>query len=254
MPVFALLVALAVTGCDSKENANTGILGPLNGPSNEGRTSILGEINAIPSQSPTPVPIPDEILNLSPYPTPIVIAPTATPRPSATPTPSATPVPQRIQSPASGKRIVENARKYIGTIEKPGNRGKLIDEWNRLAGVPLGSPYCGSYAGAMHIESEVTPPKGYAYTPSWFTGKRNISWSEAKPGDVIGFYYPNMGRIAHIAILEQYGETFTKTIEANTSYDARTGTASDRDGDGVHAKLRNTKILRQERNKVARYW
>lgn len=223
MPVLAFLLAIGLLGCEPKQNQSTGIIEPK-------------------KEHVVDTTIPERVLQ-----SPTVIE---TPTPTPKPIPKAFPVkPKGV----SGEQIVVNAEKYIGTIEKPGNRGTQIDEWNKIAGVPLGSPYCGSFAGAMHSLSGFSPPKGYAYTPSWF-GKNLVTWESAQPGDVIGFYYPSKKRIAHIAILKQYGPTYTKTIEANTSFDAQAGTASDRDGDGVHAKLRNTKILRQERNKVARYW
>lgn len=48
---------------------------------------------------------------------------------------------------------VRRALKFEGTREQPpgSNRGKLIDKWNTLAGVPLGSPYCMTFVHAMFL-------------------------------------------------------------------------------------------------------
>jgi hypothetical protein len=198
-----------------------------------------------PAEDPKPVPKPVPVDFVTPNPL-IPPAPTPIAKPKATPTPFVK---------GNGEDIADRARTFIGTVEKPGNRGKLIDEWNTRADVPMGSPYCGSFAGAMHADVGVPPPKGYAYTPSWFVKSKTIPWTRAQRGDVVGFYYPGKGRIAHIGILDAEPEgSFTRLVEANTSYDAKAGSASDRDGDGVHAKLRNTKILQQSNNQVARYW
>lgn len=226
-PAIAFLLAISVLGCKEEQNDSSGILGPKN-------DAPVAPVIA------TPVPS----ANVNPKPTP---SPSATPK--STPGPAIITVPKGV----SGQPIVDNAKKYIGTVEKPGNRGAQIDAWNKAAGVPLGSPYCGSFAGAMHKASGFLPPSGYAYTPSWF-GRNLLSLESSQPGDVLGFYFPDKGRIAHIGIIEKYGTPYTSLIEANTSYDARAGSASDREGDGVHRKLRNTKILSQGKNKTARYW
>lgn len=50
------------------------------------------------------------------------------------------------------------AETYVGISEKPpgSNRGVLIDEWNREAGVPEGSAWCMSFARAMFKKCGVT--------------------------------------------------------------------------------------------------
>jgi len=234
MPVFALVLAIGLYACQEDQDQSTGILSARN----DSPASILA-----PKIEP---PVAQEV-------SPTLPKPKGTPQaftPPPTPTPK--PTPEALKG-VSGEAIVNYAKKYIGTVEKPGNRGAIIDQWNRDAGVPIGSPYCGSFAGGMHKLAGFAPPKGYAYTPSWF-GRNLIKLEDSKPGDVQGFYFPDKGRIAHIGIIEKYGIPYVSLIEANTSYDARAGTASDREGDGVHRKLRNTKILSQGKNKTARYW
>lgn len=189
--------------------------------------------------APAPVVRPVAIATPTPAPTPKVVAPTATP------------ASRRAES---GQEIVAQARRYVGITELPGNRGPEIDKWNRLAGVPVGSPYCASFAGAMHREAGAPTPKGYAWSPAWFEGSRRVAPSELRAGDVVGYFYPQLGRIGHVGIFEGPRGAYVATIEANTSYDARAGSAADREGDGVHAKLRNAKLLAESRNRFARYW
>ena len=229
----AVLVAVCFSGCRDVETQQPTV-------------SVL-------EPEPIVAPVPSAVKALGPttVPAPSIIAVPAVPPPIPNPAPT----PKKPLG-IGGGSIVRLAEKYVGMNEKLGNRGAQIDEWNMAAGVPLGSPYCGSFAGAMHTAAGFTPPKGYAFTPNWFlsAGGHRIEWAEVREGDVIGFFYGNLGRIGHIAIMKKFGHPYTATVEANTSFDARAGSASDREGDGVHAKLRNTKILTQGKNRVARYW
>lgn len=229
--LFSIVAVLA--GCDQKPPAE---------PPKELTKGVPPEIAVL---APTPIP---KAIAVSPSPTPVEIrVPLSPQRPTHSTTPS--PTPKKL---VPGSAILRRAEEFIGVTERPGNRGAQIDEWNQRAGVPMGSPYCGSFAGAMHRDTGAAVPAGYAYTPSWFN-KNLVSFDECEPGDVVGFYYPEKGRIAHIGIIKNRGGTYTGTVEANTSYDARAGSASDREGDGVHSKLRSTKLLTQGKNRFARY-
>jgi len=98
----------------------------------------------------------------------------------------------------------EKARKWMdnhtGIVENPpnSNRGKFIDEWNKMAGVPVGSFWCGSAAGAFVIAMKGTPPKGYAWTPNWAVKSRKQK--EPSIGDIATFYFPRKKRIAHVGV------------------------------------------------------
>lgn len=240
--LLLLLAACALVSCGPEEDSQSGVpdKAPVALPVPDFALPRPAQPLATPSPTPTPVPV----RKAEP-----VVPTTPTPAPATKAAPA-----QVAIGPVTGAAIVREAAKYIGTNELPGNRGSVIDGWNKQAGVPLGSPYCGAFAGAMHKLAGASVPSGYAYTPNWSKDSHLVTWETAQPGDVVLFFYPSMGRIAHIGIIREPGATYIKTIEGNTSYDAAAGTSSDREGDGVHAKLRNAKVLKSNtRNKVARY-
>jgi hypothetical protein len=61
---------------------------------------------------------------------------------------------------------------------------------------------------------------------------------QALPADVAGIYFPSKGRVAHVVLIEIWGENSVTTIEGNTSGSAESGSASDREGEGVYRKKR----------------
>lgn len=68
------------------------------------------------------------------------------------------------------------------------------------------------------------------------------------PGDVIGIWFADKGRIAHMELVESSDEKWTNTIGGNTS--DTTVPAQDRDGDVVMRKKRLNKLIHSR----ARYW
>jgi hypothetical protein len=113
---------------------------------------------------------------------------------------------------------------HTGIVEEPdgSNRGPLIDEWNRLAGVPLGSPWCGSAAGACLIANGHTPPASFAWSPSWTRGKPA---QEPYLTGVSGtLFYPSLKRVGHVyLVVEDLGPS-VRSWEGNTNdQGSRTG-------------------------------
>jgi len=158
-------------------------------------------------------------------------------------------------------RIIEAAEKYLYVREVNGNnRSPEIDKWNKFSEVPLGSYWCASFVNWCYYEAGVkNRPKGNAWTPSWFSNARTkIKFEQLQEADTIGYYYSGMGRVAHIGIYtgKKQGRYYI-TIEGNTSEKDSVDTP-DRDGKGntggVYKKLRNAKLLSQERNKFSRWY
>jgi Putative peptidoglycan binding domain/CHAP domain len=91
------------------------------------------------------------------------------------------------------KPVLDKALSLVGTQETPpgSNRGPVIDELNKSASIPLGSPWCASFATGMYKYSPANPFKnalGSVYKiHEW--GKKNgrvIQTSEvAVPGDLM---------------------------------------------------------------------
>lgn len=149
--------------------------------------------------------------------------------------------------------IISKAQQYTYVRESKGpNRSKEIDAWNKLTGAPMGSPYCASFISFVHKEVEVKAPIS-AWSPD-LVSKNRVSFDKVTTGDVGGLYFPSKGRVAHVFLVEKISGNNVYTVEANTSPSATSGSASDRDGDGCHRKIRNRKLLSDSRNKYSRYW
>ena len=131
------------------------------------------------------------------------------------PTPTPTPIP-RIKQPISAQFIAV-ARQQIGVREQPlgSNRGPEVDEYNRTAGAPLGSPWCASVQHWTGVQIGLKLPN--AYSPSWFPRARQIPAHQVRPGDFAGVFHSSLNRIAHIAVVERVDGNRVITLEGNTN-------------------------------------
>jgi len=141
------------------------------------------------------------------------------------------------------ERVLAIARPLVGGMETQGaNRSPLIDAMNRLAGVPMGSPYCASFNAWCYAEGGAPPgwPRS-AWSPDWVQAP---TWTSAKggrtpqPADAFGIWFSSKGRVAHTGLIERWEGASAITIEGNTSPSAEFGAAGDRDGDGIWRKRR----------------
>ena len=119
-------------------------------------------------------------------------------------------------------QLLEWFHSKVGIRQIGNNRGPEIDQWNIDAGVPLESPWCGTFLGAGFREFDLPVPTGYAWSPSWFPRSRIIPYEEVQPGDVGGIYFQSLGRIAHVFVYDENpsrNSSFAFTIEGNTNDD-----------------------------------
>lgn len=119
-----------------------------------------------------------------------------------------------------GYAIARRAALDIGICEDPpgSNRGIRIDEYNTLAGVPKGSYWCASAAGAWYKESGAKTPNGYASCDSWlyYCKKNSLFISEPVIGGIV--LYGIIGDAQHIGVVVRL-YPYLMTIEANTTLD-----------------------------------
>lgn len=137
--------------------------------------------------------------------------------------------------------VLKIARLAIGEYEHPaGSNRTVFGKWYGMDGVA----WCAMFVSYVFFHARLPLPastsKGFAYTPSgaaWFQkqGRWQSSQSnDVKPGDVVFFYWPNMGRIAHVGIVEEARADGTLvTIEGNTD------AAGGREGGEVMRRLRS---------------
>jgi hypothetical protein len=150
----------------------------------------------------------------------------------------------RIAFSRPSKDSTENQRFYAWTQKwlhvrenNNDNRSTIIDKWNKDAGVPVGSNWCGSYVFAGQNYMGWASPSAPAWTPAWDRSSERI----AKPdtGDKFLLYYPNLKRIGHIGFVIHVDEHSIVTNEGNTNL------AGSRTGIGVFNRRRPSSSIRQ---------
>ncbi len=132
--------------------------------------------------------------------------------------------------------VVREACAALGTLEDPPgtNRGPEIDEWNRRAGVPVGSYWCAAFAGEMWRRAGVEPPPGYAACDrlmAW--GRATGRWTEHVPtlGALVLYGVPGDAR--HVGIVVRTAP-LVLSVEGNTTVE---GSRLERNGTAVALKL-----------------
>lgn len=154
---------------------------------------------------------------------------TSTPKPS--PTPPGNP----------RDRVIAVAASQIGTMEKTGKNDGEVEKYLTSVGLKKGDPYCAAFVfwvGSEAIGTANPYPKS-GWSPDHLKRGSLVSKGAAgKPADTFGIYFPSKGRVAHTGFVETWGSGSVVTIEANTSPQAGSGSAKDREGDGVWRKRR----------------
>lgn len=143
---------------------------------------------------------------------------------------------------------------YVNVVkEEPpfSNKGKLIDEWNLLAGVPVGSYWCCSAVHAMFYRAAGYALGGGASVQAMRQWARGLGYMVARPrkgdiacfdlreGDHYGPFGDHTGMVEKVLALRWGGGKFTgliRTVEGNTSAQGQTGSQSN--GGGVFRRWR----------------
>lgn len=135
------------------------------------------------------------------------------------------------------------AATYLNTIEKPNNRGRLIDTWNRAVHAPLGSPYCASFVSWCLSQSGAMLPAVRSASSRAFVTKQSIPILSATQQQLQG--YPVIvwvrrggGHVGFIRRSQRNG--MLTTIEANTSSGNK---GSQWNGGGVWQRNRRLKQI-----------
>lgn len=143
-----------------------------------------------------------------------------------------------------GDSVVEWARTQVGVTELTGhNDGPQVESYLKSTKLGPGYPYCASFQHKAYRECGrvLKPERSFASAAHWHQKPHRI-WERgtsdtltgARPGDVVGYYFNNLGRIAHTEIFEREEGKWVYTIGANTSDDQ----GVNRDGGGVYARKR----------------
>lgn len=146
-------------------------------------------------------------------------------------------------------RIKLSALSFVGICEETGkNDGPVIEAIIRSVGAPKGSPYCAAFVDSvLRAAGAKTSPRS-GWSPSFFPKARRVMWArlmigdnEPQVGDVAGYYFTQLKRIAHVGFyIGSFGD-FYDNVEANTS-DAQTGEGLRNGGCILRKKVQKRRI------------
>lgn len=145
--------------------------------------------------------------------------------------------------PTLSEKYIQALKKYIGTREKTGkNDGPVVEKILLNCGINFPAAWCACFLNQGLLDIELTGPIDPAWSPNWFKDKSRIKYirdinpksTKFEQGWIVGIYFRNLGRIAHVAaVIEDFGDNYILTIEGNTN--AQGG----REGDGVYLRIRH---------------
>ena len=135
--------------------------------------------------------------------------------------------------------LLNNIHSQLDVRETKPNRGPMVDIYLKSVKSTPGNPWCAAFVGYNLTYIDVKNPNT-AWSPDYAKTK-DVIWKSKKktnvkllPGDVVTYYYPNLGRVGHVGILVKIDNSgYFITIEGNTN-----GSGS-REGDGVYKKKRS---------------
>ena len=146
---------------------------------------------------------------------------------------------QNVSTSEIRSSLIQSINSQLNVREIKRNRGPMIDKYLIEVKSCLGVAWCGAFVGANLTWQGVKNPNS-AYSPNYAKSK-DIIWKikkrnkvELLGGDVVTYYYSNIGRVGHTGFLEKIDNNgYFITIEGNTN------NIGSREGDGVYKKKRN---------------
>lgn len=131
--------------------------------------------------------------------------------------------------------IVSLAENELQVRELSGkNDGERVETYLSLVKLHRGEPYCAAFVSFIFAKAGFSGPRS-GWSPDLFPAMR-ISHSPI-PGNIIGIYFPEFRRIAHVGIIENMHHDWCLSIEANTNV------SGSREGQGVYRRLRHIKTI-----------
>lgn len=131
--------------------------------------------------------------------------------------------------------LVKRARRELGVRELTGNNdGMRVKLFLKCVGINIPAPWCAAYISFVFAQEGYPLPHS-AWSPDLFPVSRLAR--SALPGDVLGIYFPELHRIAHVGIVEKMDGDWCLSIEGNTNV------AGSRTGGGVYRKRRHVRTI-----------
>ena len=139
----------------------------------------------------------------------------------------------------SGKdaaRIICIAEKELGVREGTGkNDGPRVEMYLQHVGLKKGHAWCAAFVSWVYGQAGYQLPKS-AWSPQLFPNSRLRK--EAAPALVLGIYFPELKRIAHVGLVTSLQHDWVLSVEGNTN------PAGSREGEGVYRRLRHKRFIR----------
>ena len=136
-------------------------------------------------------------------------------------------------------KLIEAINNQLDVREVGGqNKGPMVEKYLKEVHAKPGDPWCGAFVGYNLSLFGIINPNS-AWSPD-YAKPEDIIWTPKKQttkplgGDVVTYYYPNLGRVGHTGFFENFDmDGYMINIEGNTN-----GVGS-REGDGVYKKKRD---------------
>jgi len=140
-----------------------------------------------------------------------------------------------VESNVNRQKLVTIAAHELGVRELTNqNDGERVETYLHLAGLKKGDPYCAAFISWIFAQAGFLKPRS-GWSPDLFPPSRLAR--SALPGDVLGIYFPEYGRIAHVGLIEKIEGQWCFSIEANTDV------TGGREGGGVYRRRRLIKTI-----------
>jgi hypothetical protein len=144
---------------------------------------------------------------------------------------------RRKFDPLTEKRIslIRRAQNELGVREKTGNNdGPRVEAYLKSVGLHARDPYCAAFISYLFLMEGYKAPKS-GWCPDLFPSSRLAR--STLPGNIIGIYFIDKKRIAHVGLIEKVEDKWCISIEGNTNI------AGSREGDGVYRKRRHFRTI-----------
>lgn len=135
------------------------------------------------------------------------------------------------------QQLISTAEKEIGVRELTGkNDGPRVESYLSMTGLKKGQPWCAAFISWVFYQNGYIQPNS-AWTPALFPAARIVN--QAEPGNLLGIYFPELKRIAHVGLIAGTQGDWIISIEGNTNINGS------REGDGVYLKRRHKRTIYQ---------
>ena len=133
------------------------------------------------------------------------------------------------------KQLVAIAASQLGVREATGkNDGIAVESYLAVSGLDKGYAWCAAYVGWVYRQAGFSQPKS-AWSPDLFPSSRITR--EYLAGNVLGIYFSDLKRIAHVGLIVK------REGDWSVSYEGNTNISGSREGDGVYVKRRHVRTI-----------